>query len=88
MSVGINVRSELDKTVEVNIWKGLSFVCTSIGLLHLVVAVGSLARAAARIPESKCSMRCVVNDNQIGAKLQEIINGPARGNRRVRSDGG
>ena len=27
-------------------------------------------------------------DNQIGAKLQEIVNGPAWGNRRARSDGG
>ena len=29
-----------------------------------------------------------MNDNQIGAKLQEIVNGPARSNRRARSDVG
>ena len=37
---------------------------------------------------SKYSTRGVVNDNQIGAKLQEIVNGPARSNRRARSDVG
>ena len=51
MSGYINVRSEFDKAVEVTICERLLFVRASVGLLHLVAAVGSLARAAARIQE-------------------------------------
>ena len=39
MNVGINVRSELDKTVEVTVCEALLFVRASIGLLQGVIHV-------------------------------------------------
>ena len=51
MSGYINVWSEFYKLVEVTVCERLLFARASVGSLHLVAAVGSLARAAARIQE-------------------------------------
>ena len=90
MSGYINVRSEFDKAVEVTVCERLLFVRASVGLLHLRQRWDRLREQPQGSRRSKYSTRGVVNDNQIGAKLQEIVNGPARsdvGRQRERRDG-